>query len=418
MDRPTCVICRGAGEPFKTMGEHRLFRCPDCTSLFYSPFLRQTGWGHAWESEKCYLERGANLLFYAEIAGLANGLYRAGPGTGNEPPAEVLEVGCSYGFLIDLGARLFSWRARGVDPDATAGRGGTDLGIEIVTAPVEEVPLDTRYDLVLAVQVVEHVVHPAAFVSRLAQLAGAGVVLLTTPDASIEDLGAEYHPGEHHVLFSRDGIARLLRAAGLKHIRFFPVSLPQMLCVAASRKPLPEPEPWPPVAPDGTRRDLETYLSTRLGDDLPPGLRLGLSFRLFELLVNAGRYTEAEAMLPALDRSLGFRADETAQESVERIAGAMLAAPSAETYLQAGPGCFAPYLFYRGILSLNHRADLRGAGRCFAQSARLYELEVGTFGLVQYRRLQEVAEEHARMVAVRSSGVRAALLRLFRGAGR
>lgn len=370
------------------------------------------------ESPQAYLERGANLHFYAEIAGLAEAMRLAGAGPAGARPAAALEIGCSYGFLIDLAARLFGWRVTGVDPGATARQGAAELGIDIVDATVEAADLGALFDLVLAVQVVEHLPDPAAFASRIAGLVGdTGIVLLTTPDASVEDLGAEYHPGEHHVLFSREGITRLLRAAGFAHLRFFAVSLPQMLCVAASRSPLPA-EPLPRVCADDAQRGLETYLSRRLGDALPPGPRLGLAFRLFELLVNAGRYAETEALLPALDADLGLRAGERIDAFVERVSGAMLSARTTEGYLLAGPACFAPYLFYRGILFLNHRGDLPGAKRCFARSALLFEREVETHGLSQYRPWATVAAEHARMVAARNKGITAALLDFFRGRGR
>ena len=97
-----------------------------------------------------------------------------------------LDVGCGAGLLAEPLARLGA-TVTAVDaaPElieaATAHATAQGLAIDYRVAAVET--LDGEYDLVTAMEVIEHVADPQAFVASLAaRLAPAGLLILSTPN--------------------------------------------------------------------------------------------------------------------------------------------------------------------------------------------------------------------------------------------
>ena len=98
--------------------------------------------------------------------------------------ASVLDVGCYDGALLDsLGP---SFRKFGVEASAAARQQAQKKGIEIVAATIRELAAVTeKFDVICAVDVIEHVSDPRAFVSTLADRLlpnGTLIVSTGTPD--------------------------------------------------------------------------------------------------------------------------------------------------------------------------------------------------------------------------------------------
>src|SRR5262249_36879523 len=143
---------------------------------------------------------------------------------GHRPGARVLEIGCGYGFGLDIGRLLWGWQPIGVDPGRLAATGTGDLEFPLVSDLFDD-RLDlgpAPFDIVVASEVIEHVPDPHQFLVDIrARMVPASVLVLCTPDAAAVDpsrSGAEaiavIGAGEHVFLFSAGALEQRLRDAG------------------------------------------------------------------------------------------------------------------------------------------------------------------------------------------------------------
>lgn len=142
-----------------------------------------------------------------------------------------LDVGCGAGLLCEPLARLGA-EVTGVDaaPELIAAArqhaAGQGLAIDYRACGVEEV--DSQFDLVTSMEVIEHVASPIAFLRSLAErLTPDGLLLLSTPNRTAwsrlltitlaEGFG-QIPRGTHDfdMFIAPDGMTKLMGEAGLK----------------------------------------------------------------------------------------------------------------------------------------------------------------------------------------------------------
>jgi 2-polyprenyl-6-hydroxyphenyl methylase/3-demethylubiquinone-9 3-methyltransferase len=99
-----------------------------------------------------------------------------------------LDVGCGAGLLTEPLARLGA-RVTGIDASseviAVARDHAASMGLAIDYRSGDVQEIDGQFDLITAMEVIEHVADPAAFVKALAdRLAAGGLLILSTPNAT------------------------------------------------------------------------------------------------------------------------------------------------------------------------------------------------------------------------------------------
>jgi 2-polyprenyl-3-methyl-5-hydroxy-6-metoxy-1,4-benzoquinol methylase len=137
----------------------------------------------------------------------------------------LLDVGCGDGLFIGR-MRSLGWTASGVDPDPSAVAFGRSHGLEIFCGTIDDVPGESRYDVITLSHVIEHVADPVDLLRKCAQrLELGGRLLITTPN--VESLGhrwfKRYWRGfevpRHLKLLSARSLRECVSRAGLR-VRF------------------------------------------------------------------------------------------------------------------------------------------------------------------------------------------------------
>jgi SAM-dependent methyltransferase len=141
------------------------------------------------------------------------------------PAGELLELGCAFGYFLDLARE--QWRVRGLDvsPAATAAC-RQRFGEAVICAEASSAELPrSHFDWVVGWDVIEHLDDPRACVRRAFELLRPGGLLaLSTGDVSsfaARVCGRRWRlmtPPSHLTYFSRKGMRRLLDGEGFDEV--------------------------------------------------------------------------------------------------------------------------------------------------------------------------------------------------------
>jgi len=144
------------------------------------------------------------------------------------PAPSILDIGCAYGTHLAI-ARKKGWQCFGVEPSEYARKVAQERHKGVfITEKVEEIP-PHQFDLVLILEVIEHLADPYALFYTLfanGQISPETVVVVTTPnarswDALADPAGWQYrHPPSHLTFFSGLSFQVLFRT-----LRFTDVTL-------------------------------------------------------------------------------------------------------------------------------------------------------------------------------------------------
>lgn len=161
--------------------------------------------------------------------------------SGGKQGMEILEVGCSSGYV---GATLAAkgHRVTGVEPDAAAAQAASAKLAEVHEDDADgffDAYPERRFDAILFGDVLEHIADPAATLRRcLAHLAPDGVVAISLPCITHGSIRAMLLDGRwdyadyglldrtHLRFFSREGMADLLAAGGFEIARLLGTVMP------------------------------------------------------------------------------------------------------------------------------------------------------------------------------------------------
>lgn len=147
-----------------------------------------------------------------------------------QPAPRLLDVGGGEGDIVAslVAASGGTARATVVDFDEESIDLARAHGLEGVVARFEDFETDARFDVVLMLNLVEHVANPVAVMSKAASLLTPnGVVWIQTPNFRSLDARlfrkrnwGGLHCPRHWVIFSSDGLRRALGKCGLEPVSF------------------------------------------------------------------------------------------------------------------------------------------------------------------------------------------------------
>jgi 2-polyprenyl-3-methyl-5-hydroxy-6-metoxy-1,4-benzoquinol methylase len=142
----------------------------------------------------------------------------------------VLDVGGGSGWQLDLiracDRRVTFTQVVDLDPvAAAAARAG---GHEYYQGSIEDFQATRRFDLILLLNLLEHVRYPSRVLEKLrSALTPSGLILVQTPNYDSLDARlfrhrnwGGYHAPRHWVIFTRESLARIVNQAGLRIEKF------------------------------------------------------------------------------------------------------------------------------------------------------------------------------------------------------
>lgn len=135
----------------------------------------------------------------------------------------VLEIGCGPGLMLAAFAKR-GWKALGIERNEdAASRARQTPGVEVTAKPLNEMPLDARFDLIILFHVLEHIGNPVSLLKDCAgRLAPDGRVIVNVPNIDswqshfAGSLWLHLDVPRHLVHFSPHSLATTLEKAGLK----------------------------------------------------------------------------------------------------------------------------------------------------------------------------------------------------------
>lgn len=268
-----------------------VYRCRNCGTHFYDPMPDPDYGSHTDDltAERFYVEHDANIGLMLE---------RIAPAMQARSSGSFLDIGCGYGFAVDMARHLFGWDVYGVEPSAYGRHGSEALGFPLLNRMLtfDDPFAGRKFDVIHSSEVIEHTHDPVSFVDLILQyLTADGCAVLTTPSADaatdpkygIPRRLAFLSPGFHAYLFTKDSLGELLRSRGFRQITI--ECHDGTLIAYASRERLKLKQASDP------NEMLWRYYESGLAR-VPPDSMTGMGFgaRYFSSLVSHGQFDSAQ----------------------------------------------------------------------------------------------------------------------------
>ncbi len=330
---------------------------------FDSPSFTSEEVGEA--SLRFYIEQDAGLGF------LARSLSVAAQAGGRS----YLDVGCGFGFSLDMATRMFGWNALGVDPGPFAA-----LGREMLDVSISDQPLavgthadGAPYDAVVAIEVIEHITQPQEFLRALrGNLSDEGILVLSTPNGRyLESFANDYtllpilSPGYHAILYTPEGLAGLLGDAGFSNV--IVTDTETTLFAVASPSSRLRLQPDVPV----NRSKYALYLRSRFRSvQIDSPLHIGFGQRLLQCLVDETSYDAALEIYHEMREALIARLNIDLNHPLPLADQLMQSVLTFDEMPGKYPFCLAGLLYNRGIIARRHEHNDELAS-CYFLAARI-----------------------------------------------
>ena len=236
-NKPCCVcncldseeLFAGQFENHKYPGTFYLRRCCECGLIFNSPRLPDNEFPELYQASY-YFHKRDNIGEFKRIAEMYRRTVALVQHSIDEK--DVLEIGSAKGYLLAV-MRKFGWTVQGMDLSENAASFANSVlhvptSVGTMEANVEKYTSENRkFSLVLAIDLIEHVLYPQQFVDCLGRIVkDEGILIIDTPNGSSANI--DYHKLKwkgfnpfHIFLFSVNNLTVLLRKYGFEIEKVF-----------------------------------------------------------------------------------------------------------------------------------------------------------------------------------------------------
>jgi SAM-dependent methyltransferase len=215
----SCELCGYAGDMAPHFPGKGIVKCPRCNLVFFASDGADPSSLYTDE----YFSGGEYLDYVAErkvhqwnFADRIRDVRRYAP-SGN-----LFEIGCAYGFFLDL-ARAH-WKVRGVDITPSGIQHARSLGLDATCVDFLDMPDEPEsQDAICLWDTIEHLPRPVKAIQKAARwLKRGGVLFATTGDAGSlvarvrGERWRQIHPPTHLYYFSTETLSHAARSAELE----------------------------------------------------------------------------------------------------------------------------------------------------------------------------------------------------------
>ena len=235
LEYPACLVCGSDRRefPFRLHDPYSVARCTTCGFYYLYPRVIEGAMQEAYR-QPSYYEGGAcgyaDTSYTAQESSLRATFKRLLHNLADRrlTGGTLLEVGCGYGYLLDE-ARPYFDRRVGTEFSLEGAEIARATGAEVFVGGIEQISAERKFDTVLAVQVIEHVYQPLAFVKQLINhTQRGGHIIIATPDIGgvLRKAMGRHWPSfkvpEHVGYFDFRTLSGLMEKAGLSDVRRLP----------------------------------------------------------------------------------------------------------------------------------------------------------------------------------------------------
>jgi SAM-dependent methyltransferase len=242
LEYPLCALCQSCNYlvSYGNFHPYRVVRCCSCGFFYLSPRLMQNSMIKLYRDEAYFHGELIGYQNYSRQEQTLRATFRRFMMTLEKrglTGGTLLEVGCGYGFLLEEADRFFSARV-GTELSPRAVEQARVRVEHIYEGGIEQIPIDRKFDCIIATHVIEHIYQPLIFLSRLTkQLKHGGKIIIATPNMGsiwrhlMHHRWPSFKVPEHISFFDKRTLEMLMRKAGLVRIdklpypHAFPLSL-------------------------------------------------------------------------------------------------------------------------------------------------------------------------------------------------
>lgn len=232
-----CLVCKAGGDAQTHLfdkGSHPIFRCAECAGSYVFPLPSEEELKQLYDGEE-WFEGGlvGGYENYDEQTQPSFDTVRSLLDSGPEGPKMVLDLGCGYGSHLQIAHEL-GWICHGVELSEHAlGKARERLGSKALLAQeLDQLP-PARYDLILLLDVLEHLPDPQEILLDLFSRGAFSKdtrIVVSTPNAGSLSAQKDFanwqflHPPSHLVFFNEKSLERLFADLHFESIQIRGVS--------------------------------------------------------------------------------------------------------------------------------------------------------------------------------------------------
>lgn len=217
----TCPLCSHSGTMLPRFPEKEIVQCPKCDLVYYARVAQHAA--HELYDET-YFQNGEYIDYVADKAlAQRNFSHRIRELRKLKPSGKLLEIGCAYGFFLEMAKE--HWDARGIDVTAEGTRYAREkLGLDARQGDFLEQPDEPgAYDLICMWDTIEHLAEPFRYIEKASKwLKPGGLLVMTTGNigsAMARMRGEKWrliHPPTHLYYFTPQTLGKACERAGLR----------------------------------------------------------------------------------------------------------------------------------------------------------------------------------------------------------